>query len=146
MKLQSLGIRINVAQVGVGQAFISKFTNYNYWLDSDVVLDGSKIMVLEIWVNNRKIIRCFQNTASRLLFCEICSWPNRGKRQIIMADFCDEGFTIPSGSLHEVYEYILHRFDCAAEELTRPGRIRNIIKKIRKYQDLSFAGSLDQFN
>jgi hypothetical protein len=40
----------------------------------------------------------------------------------------------------------LHRFDCAAAELTRPGRIRNIIKKIRKYQDLSFAGSLDQFN
>ncbi len=146
MKLQSLGIRLNVAKLGTGQSFISKFVGYNYWLDGEVQLEGPRIMVAEIWVNNRRIIRCFQNSASKLLFCEICSWPNKGKKQIIMADFCDEGFVLPNGSVKDIYEYILNRFDLAANVLKRPGRIRNIIKKIRRYEDSTFVGCLDQFD
>lgn len=146
MKLQSLGIRLNIACAGTGGSFISKFSNYNYWIDGETLIDGPRVMVLEIWVNNRRIIRCFQNSASKLLFCEISSWPNKNKKQIVMADFCDEGFVLPSGTLKEIYEFILARFESASSGLAKPGRILNVIKNIRKYEDLAFVGSLDQFN
>ena len=145
MKLQGLGIRLNIAYIGAGTTFISKFASYSYWLDGNNSIDGAKIMVLELWVNNRRIIRCFQNSASKLLFCEICSWPNKDKKQIIMSDFCDEGVTLPAGTVKDVYNFILERFDQEAENMARPGRIRNILKKIRKYEDLGFAGGIDQF-
>lgn len=145
MKLHNLGIRLNVASVGTGKTFISKFASYSLWLDGDKHIDGPKIMVLEIWVNNRRIIRCFQNSASKLLFCELSSWPNKGKKQIIMSDFCDEGLVIPAGSISDIYNFILDRFYVASANLSKPGRIKNVISKMRKYEQLGFAGSIDQF-
>jgi hypothetical protein len=145
VKLSNLGIRLNIACAGQGAAFITKFRNYSYWMDGDKPVDGSKVMVLEIWVNNRRIIRCFQNANSRLLFCEVVSWPNGNRQQIIMADFCSEGDTLPNGTMLEVYEFVLRLFEAQAANLKRPGRILNVIKKIRGYESLLFAGSLDQF-
>lgn len=145
VKLGNLGIRLNIACAGQGATFITKFRNYSYWMDGDKAVDGSKLMVLEIWVNNRRIIRCFQNAHSRLLFCEAVSWPNDNKQQIIMADFCSEGETLPNGTVLEVYEFVLRLFEAQATNLKRPGRILNIVKKIRSYESLLFAGSLDQF-
>lgn len=145
VKLSNLGIRLNIACAGQGAAFITKFRNYSYWMDGDKPIDGSKIMVLEIWVNNRRIIRCFQNANSRLLFCEVASWPNGNKQQITMADFCSEGEMLPTGTVLEVYEFVLRLFETQAADLKRPGRILNIIKKIRSYESQLFAGSLDQF-
>ena len=145
VKLSNFGIRLNIARTGQGAALITKFRNYSYWMDGNRPVDGSKIMVLEIWVNNRRIIRCFQNAHSRLLFCEAVSWPNGDKQQIIMADFCSEGATLPAATLLEVYEFVLRLFEAQAATLKKPGRILNIIKKIRNYESMLFAGSLDQF-
>ena len=145
MKLSNLGIRLNIACTGQGAAFITKFRNYSYWLDSYKQIDGNKIMVLKIWANNRRIIRCFQNSHSRLLFCEVVSWPNGNKQQIVMADFCVEGEVLPRGTVLEVYEFVLRLFEQQAAALKRPGRILNVIKRIRDSENLLSPGSLDQF-
>ena len=145
MKLSNLGVRLNIACTGQGAAFITKFRNYSYWLDSDKPIDGNKILVLEVWANNRRIIRCFQNAHSRLLFCEVVSWPNGDKHQIVMADFCTEGEVLPQGNLLDVYEFVLHLFERQASALKRPGRILNVIKRIRDCENLLSPSSLDQF-
>lgn len=146
MKLSHLGIRLNIASTGgTGTPLISKFKNYSYWMDGDEQIVGKQIMIIEVWVNNRRILRAFQNSQSRLLFCEVNSWPSEGKKQITMADFCEEGYTIPSGSVREVYEFLINFFESAAELYSKPGRIRNVIKKMRHYEDLDFGNSVDQF-
>lgn len=147
MKLSHLGIRVNIASTGgSGNALISKFKNYSYWMDGDEQINGHQIMIVEVWVNNRRILRAFQNSQSKLLFCEVNSWPQTDKRQITMADFCEEGYVIPSGSVREVYQFLMNFFESAAALYSRPGRIKNVIKKIRQYESLDFAHSVDQFN
>jgi len=145
VKLNNLGIRLNIACVGTGSAFVNKFKNYSYWLNGEQLIDGNRVMVLELWVNNRRVIRCFQNAHSKLLFCEVNSWPNGNKKQIVMADFCEEGILLPNGTIKEVYDFVIDLFKKQATAYAKPGRILNIIKKIQAYEDLSLARGIDQF-
>ena len=43
-------------------------------------------------------------------------------------------------------EKVMNFFESAAALYSRPGRIKNVIKKIRQYESLDFAHSVDQFN
>ena len=145
MKLNNLGIRLNIACVGTGSTFVNKFQNYSYWLDGDKLIQGNRVMVLEIWINNRRVIRCFQNSHSKLLFCEINSWPNEKKKQIVMADFCEEGLTLPVGSVKDVYTFLMDLFKRQSSQYAKPGRILNVIRKIQTYESLDLNRGIDQF-
>lgn len=145
VKLGNFGIRLNVAVSGGGAQFVSRFRSYSYWLDADKLIEGSKIIVLEIWINNRRLVRCFQNTSSRLLFCEIASWPNADKQQIVMADFCREGETIPNGTVRDIYQFMIRLFEERAAVIKRPGRILNVLANMRKYESLLFPDGINQF-